>query len=212
MRNVTLKSVCIVLIIITLFSAFATGCDLIGKDNTGDTDKNQPSGLESGFRFQEETCLPKQNNLYCGYKSEKSEFNINEVTFNFYYGLEYVNESLGIEYELEKHSYPSFDIYFADDYGKKILVKHVDENLISEKYRCEVVRDKDYYITDITFNHSEALTIPKEIFTKNSDIVRFAIYGTDVTKSLQEYKCIATANIFYKVTGEKVILSATPFE
>ena len=204
MKILTHKSACIILIIVTIFSVFATGCSFLNKSSSVD---EQKSGLESGFNHSLDA--DETTNRYCAYKSEKNEFYIDNVTLDFYYSIYY--------YESEEYtqknicSFPSFDLYFSDGKDKQIFVKHVDENFVSEKYRCDFVEDENGIISKIHYNHSETHTIPKDIFTKEYCIVYFAVYSSNALEYEQKYQCIASAHIYYKLEGDKVTLSPIPF-
>ena len=218
MKLLILKFVCIILIILTLFAS-ATGCDfvtsIINKDNKSDanaatdeanknsTDTNQKTGLESGFIVSSGDESPS---ITCALKSDKTEFDIDDVTLDFYYGILFTGSE---EYAREYggHNIPSFDICFENIKGDRlILIRHVEENLVSEKYRTVWVYDENYSATFTIYNHSETLTIPKELFTPEEDVILFSIYGTDVNSYDPVYKGIAYKYIYYKIDGDKVII------
>lgn len=163
--------------------------------------------LESGFvqaGFDEETSYN-----FCAYRSHTDKFDIHSVTLNFYYGGYYPN---GIEYALEKEqSYPSFDLYFVNDEGNRYFVKHVEENFVSEKYNCEIVYDDNRYIYKIKYEHSETLTIPAELFTKQSGMIWFEVDGENILALDSENgknSSIAKICIFYEVIDGKIVLSS----
>lgn len=160
-------------------------------------------GLENGFKpsnSAEESPID-----FCAYKSDTNEFEIDDVTLDFFFGGEYY---MGVEYELSNgRSYPTFDLGFADEDGNNFFVKHIEENFVSDKYSCEVVCDENCDIAEIRYNHSEQITIPSEMFTKENGQIWFVIYGANVNEIEQEYKCITGICIFYKVLNGKVILS-----
>ena len=215
MKLLILKSVCIVLIILTLFAS-VTGCDFvtnfINKDNSNsanntsdktDADTNQKTGLESGFSVSSgDEC----SSFYGAYKSDKTEFDINNVTLDFYYGIYFLGSE---EYEREHgYSFPSFDLYFVDRKGEnKIFIRHVEENFISEKYRCKLIYDENWNVTKIKYNYFETLTIPKEMFTKEVGMIYFSVYSANVREYQPKYRATAGATVFYKMEGNKVILT-----
>ena len=170
--------------------------------------------LESGFKPGSSAPGPSH---FAAYRSDKTEFDIDDVTLDFYYGGYYPS---GIEFtKTHAQNYPVFEVYFVDDAdGSKYFIKRVEENFVSEKYSCELLRDENWYITEIKFNHSETITIPKEIFTKESGKIYFQIHGVNVHEQEQEPEkepkvhCIVSNYIFYKVTEGKVILSDKEFK
>lgn len=184
------------LLIFIMFSLFVAGCE-----DKSDTDNS--SALESGFQYSNsEDEVPT---LYCAYKSEKTEFYIDDVTLDFYYGGYYHN---GVEFELENiYNFPYFELYFIDNDGNSFFVKRIEENFVSEKYSCEVVYDENWYITEVIFKYSEAITIPQEIFKEESGKIYFSIYATNILDYDPQIKCITGISIFYKVINNKVILS-----
>ena len=211
MRNVYFKAVSVLLFFAVIMSFFATGCEFPFKDGTPDTDKaqnmgeTQPKSLESGF-YAYYDCGGSPA-FHCAYKSDKTEFDIDNVTLDFYYGVEYLFTE---EDERETIDIPSFDLYFTDWKGtKRIFIRHVEENLISEKYRCHIAWDED---SKITYNHCETHTIPREMFTGESDFIYFAVFGTDVREYEPEYRCRMSATMYYKVIDERVVLSPIPFD
>ena len=230
-----------VLLILMIFSLLVTGCgqnadtdpDNDGKDpdtsigespdngngetNTnegtnpdngnGETDTNVGAVLESGFKRSDDACeIPL---FLCAYRSDKTEFDIDDVTLDFYYGGWY--SDLGIDYDLQQHNFPMFDIYFTNDAHDRCFVKRVEENLVSEKYRCKFIDDDNSDATEIIFNHSESITIPREIFTENEGLIYFAIFSQNANYTDSEVERIAGIGIRYKVIGERVVLSNLPF-
>ena len=164
------------------------------------------NGLEDGFKPSNSAA--EAPTLYCAYKSDKTEFPIDDVTLDFYYGGYYYQ---GIEYELENtHDIPSFELYFQDDCGGKFFIKRVEENFVSEKYSCDIVYDENWYVTEVKFNHSETITIPQEIFTEESGIIYFSVFGTNQREPDPQNKVITGIGFYYKVVGEKVQLSKQP--
>lgn len=209
MRNVYFKAVSVLLFFAVIMSVFATGCEFPFKDGTPDTDKaqnmgeTQPKSLESGF-YAYYDCVGSTA-FHCAYKSDKTEFDIDNVTLDFYYGVEYLFTE---EDERETIDIPSFDLYLSNGKSPKISIKHVEENLISEKYRCHIAWDED---SKITYNHCETVTIPRELFVEESECLYFSVYGTNVREFYPEYRSVIGAHLHYKIVGERVILAAMPF-
>lgn len=213
-----------VLLILMIFSLLVTGCgqnadtdpDNDGKDpnasigespnnGNGETDTNVGAVLESGFK-PSGSGAPSPAPNFCAYKSDTNEFDIDNVTLDFFFGGYY---QFGFECELTNgSSYPAFDLYFTAEDGNKFFIKHIEENFVSEKYSCEVTHDENWHITEIKYNHSEKLTIPSEIFTKEKGLIWFSIYSADANTVAQRVECIASVTIFYQVADGKVILSS----
>ena len=196
MKILRLKSTCIILIILTLFSVFATGCS-VGKE-TGSDNQNI---LQGGLYYLDGE-LP---HIWSAYKSDKRTFDINNVTLDFYYGVHFYGTE---EHERQTlYDVPSFDLYFQYKNNEKIFIKHVEENLVSDKYRCGHTED-----SKPTYNHYESITIPKETFKEESGFFWFVIYGTNIKEREPTYRSLTSAGIYYKCKGDKVTLSHVPFD
>ena len=174
-------------------------------NGNGETDTSVGAVLESGFK-PSGSGEPSPDPNFCAYKSDTNEFDIDNVTLDFFFGGHYHS---GVEFELTHgRNYPAFDLYFIDEDDNKFFIKHIEENFVSEKYSCEVTHDEHWHITEIKYNHSEKLTIPSEIFTKENGVIWFSIYSIHANDIEQAVRCITCVKIFYQVIGEKVVLSS----
>ena len=183
-----------------------TNEDINPDNGNGKTDTSVGAALEYGF-VPSDSC-EEQPIFRCAYRSNKTEFDIDNVTVDFYYGGYY---PLGAEYYLQIENFPTFEIYFTTDNLNTIcFVKRVEENLVSEKYRYNYICDDNWNATEIRFNHSESITIPREIFTKNEGVIYFTIYSQNVNYTNSSVKAIAGTPIHYRIIGEKVVLSHQP--
>ena len=163
-----------------------------------------PISLEDGFIISGE-LIPTR---FAAYRNNTCEFDIDHVTLEFFYGGLWAND---IEFVLtHSDNYPEFDLYFVNSDGDELLVKHVEENFVSEKYRCDV-----YYVsprkTGVIFNFSEYLTIPKELFCKNSGVIYFEIRGVNPRSPSQKVDLIASEIIYYRIINDTVFLSNKRF-
>lgn len=155
--------------------------------------------------------------FFCDYKNEKNEFALDDVELQFFFGGYYGPD---VEWTIRHTTnFPEFDIYLANDNKTHFLVRHVEENLISEKYNCEVVHDEEHRrILEVRYNYSEVIKIPKELFISEKGMV----FLTIMTDQLASYEGVAfpceraitlvSKTIFYKVEGNRVILSVSQFE
>lgn len=202
------RSIYRVLLILITFSIFVTGCEQLGIKIPGRDKDTVSSGVESGFK---PSSSDEMNPFHCAYKSDKMEFDINDVTLDFYYGVHYYESA---EYFRENIcDIPYFEVVFTTDDHDKFVVKRVEENLISEKYRCEYIRDENLQLIEIKYNYWETLTIPAEIFTEESGVIYFGFRGDDIRVQNPEFRETGGGKaIFYKVKGDKVILSSKRFE
>ena len=108
------KTLSLILALITLLFC------LVACDNSPPIAREE-NRLEDGFKPSNSAEAPS---LYCAYRSDKTEFPIDDVTLDFYYGGYYYQ---GVEYELENtHDIPSFELYFQDDYGGKFFIRRFE--------------------------------------------------------------------------------------
>ena len=200
MKN-TKKATCAlrrVLLLILILSLALTGC------GRGD------AGLECGF--YESNLGGYYRPISVGLKSSKSEFDINDVTLDFHYGFMMGDD---IEYDKENvRNYGEFDLYFRSDSGEEYFVRHIDEPLMSEKYRVEL----DHYNGKWSFNHSEEITVPAELFTEGTGKFQFRVYAVVLRPEVPHYyvgdlKNVIAAVFYYKINDRGMIeLSDQPFD
>lgn len=160
------------------------------------------NGIESGFSISNSEPSPM---ITCAVKSEKNAFDINDVTLTFYYGGDFP-ENLEFHIENGDH-YPTFRTCFKNDDGDVYEIKHVQEEFVSEKYRIET--EKKLFVNIKKYNFSEVLTIPKDLFTKDTGYVAFFIEGQNTNERLPEefVRIASTQRIYYKVEKDTVYLS-----
>ncbi|MBO5715462.1 MAG: hypothetical protein J6S23_03600 [Clostridia bacterium] len=173
-------------------------------------------GLENGFNPK-----GRLNTFMCAYKSDKTEFDIDDVTLTFYYGGHYWDYISGqkVDYS-ENLECECFELYFENENGDIYLIKKVEENFISDKYLITPdYKNYDllfFYYSDMTpiFSHSEEIKIPRELFTDESGTIVFKICSKElVYVSNRDYVdddsyVITGISIHYKKSGDKIILSA----
>ncbi len=208
-----LRRISAMLLIILTFTVCATGCDLSNIFNFGEKNDNEQDDDSN-------ISGPIYEIGYCTYKSDKTVFDIDDVTLDFYYSNKVMNQVGDLKFlpgfVENAMSIPYFELFFVDEEENKYLIKRVEENFISEKYISKVTFEDDlvenvFRPTDIKYNHSEAITIPKELFKKDKGVIKFEIRGlnihfSDEIKSLRNIDYITSLDIAYKVEGDKVIL------
>ena len=179
------------------------------KENVTDEDETNitlppVTSIEGGFSG---SSAAMSNLIFCAYKSDTNIFDIDNVTLDFYFGYAFYNR--GVDYFLQTESYPTFKLGFDTENHDIIFVEEINENLVSEKYGCNLIFSEDNHrIIGIEYNHSETLTIPKELFTQESGIIYFQIYAANQAKNEDTEKCIEGKGIKYQVVGDKVILTS----
>ncbi len=165
-----------------------------------------PMGLEVGFYVM---GMPQETG-FVAYRSNKNEFDINDVTLDFCFGENLDGEH--VEDVLKRRSYPEFRICFIDEQGNEFLVREAKEEYISTKYSCYVEYDSRYGSSTVTYDHYETVTVPSEIFSAQSGIIYFKVEGINVMGDSAEPETLCSRGILYKVVGNKVILSNQFFD
>ncbi len=169
-------------VLMLAMSALLCGCDLFEQ------------GLEDGFRITGLRDMPPE--LKIAYKSDTKEFDINDVTLSVYYGCV-------SNFELENETVV---ILFQNDAGKQIIVKELSiEEIYEEKYKVDWWGSMSF-----SFQHSESLTIPRELFSEKKGYVYLIIKLSQHQDKIDPFVDDAV-KLFYKVKGDKVILSTREF-
>ena len=164
-------------------------------------------GMEFGFDVSSSGGEPSYP-LRCAYRTDKRVFDIDEVTVDFYYGGSYQDVE-----SLLKGAYniPGFKIVITDldrlAKNEYVYERYVDENFVSEKYNCELVRDRVSRVTEYKFNYSESIKLPKELFDKESGRIDFIIFGTNIKSPEPSETVIVRTGFYYKIINGKVCLS-----
>ena len=168
----------------------------------------------------------------------KTEYNINDVTLKLYLASTW-NQSPHRDYNNEYHSEieeVSIRLFFAaslidmDDWNNSsnCFREEVDWHLIKEipddefftdeylgrrgggkiKQGCRII----LYST-FEYSHSENITIPEELFIKQSGVICFILQEdiTYIDGNKPKYRLNDHFNIFYKINGETVNISEKKF-
>ena len=162
-------------------------------------------GIQDGFKFNIRygSDLEASPPVACAYKTQERVFNIDNVTFEFYYG------------RLSQYNYKDNDDYIcAETYcknpkGEKIQLKYITETVSSEKYSINTrkIHKLFYYTLKYDFNYYETIKIPREVFIGDSGYFC-------VTFDVQEENGneLNSQTIYYRVNGDKVELSTKEFK
>lgn len=180
-------------------------------NSTVPTTSNPTSVSNDDFYYSEPIPI-----ILCRYQNYQNFYDIDNVVIKFSYGSTFYNLENTLENGL---NIPNFDIVLYE-YGqevwekpkKEILYKSVNENLVSEKYKYEIIYDENKYIKEAIFNHSEDIKIPKELFIEETGRIMICIQGnkvigrnSDGTTKVQ-YVTFNSYNILYKIENGKVVL------
>ena len=168
------------------------------------TDVSIESKLEYGFEFDSD-CEIRPD--FCAYKADSIKFNINNVKIMVYFGGIFSPE---INNELENvRNIPEFKIYFADEVGQeKYLIKLIQENYVSEKYRVKYDFDKNGNLSVLEYNHSEEVLIPEELFNREKGELVLCIGGINVNEEPNRFEILCDARIYYQKDESMVTLSS----
>lgn len=160
--------------------------------------KTQSRVFEYGFTSTGERVPP----LLFAYRSDTNKFDIDNVSLSVSFGGFFCYEfSDSINAYMDV---PEFDLFFTNENSECIyLVRHSTENLASKEYNVIT----GYKGTRRKFNHSEMVTIPKELFSKQRGLLCLCIAGIDFMETEPEYAILACVYINYTIEKEKVILS-----
>lgn len=168
-------------------------------------EENVDNGLKVGFEVSSGDDPSPSD--FCAYSSEVSEFDINDVTLEFFYGGLF---NINIEDELNSvRNIPYVELYFDNKemVGEPYLIRRTTESYISEKYRCEMIVDEDWNMIGIDFNHFEQITIPKELFVGSSGKIYFYIFGNNIREIDNNGRILSSIAIYYRLNNDKIILS-----
>lgn len=194
------KGICLMVVLILLTTAFVfAGCK-----------EEEDTGLKVGFEVSTTNGDPSPSD-YCAYKSDVSEFDINNATLEFFYGGIF---SESIEHERSHgRNIGNVKLYFYNPaLGEFDINVFSDENLYfikesEEVYTSEAHRWKGNLYEE---GEGETVTIPKELFVGERGLIGFMIFGKDENHRdypNNEYEYVSGKNIYYKVNGDRVMLS-----
>ena len=160
-------------------------------------------GIEDGFKFNRMygSTIIDQPPVACAYKTQKRVFDIDNVTFDIYYGLFY-------PYDYED-DFICAQTYCNNPKGEKIQLKSITETVYSNKYKINEKKCHKifYYTLKYEFNYHETVKVPREVFVGDKGYF-FVVFG--VQEGDKNYANSQT--IYYRVKGDKVELSTKEFK
>lgn len=150
---------------------------------------------------------PAQSSNQIAFKSDKSVFDIEDVTLTFGFGWICTADATS---DKSYHSIPKFDILFSNDKEYSVLAKHIDDEFYSLNFAITANHSWNDEHTEIlrtehNFTHTESLTIPKELFTDNEGYISVLLMG-DVSYIANSTNCFASTVIYYTKDGNNVKL------
>jgi len=166
---------------------------------------------------------PPPNPYACAVDIDKEEYDLDDVTLTFYYGHKLDDKAMAEYFEYLYHRdlrTVVFTLSFISDGGGSSSNSSQNFKIIP----CEEVYTGRYLITinpetgEPVFTYSEIIAIPKKAFYKEAGYVQFnfseqRVYDQNnyVTSGSSALSSSGIIRIYYKVIGEKVILSDTEF-
>ena len=201
------------LLIVGVFIVFIS-LSLVG---CGKSENTESSKFEAASVYDCES-----NPDYCMCRADRNVFPIDDVTLDFFYGW-----IVGDDRDI-----PEADGFFidAENLGEFLDARKAGEaysevyyvtkvyNYTSEDYRCIPIYDEKYYVQDVECVHSEKLTIPRELFSKDEGLIYFALYGEDKNNKdgrdpmSPNKDFITSALIHYRRNNDEIILLEENFE
>lgn len=175
----------LVLVVVVAFMVF------LNKNKNSGQDSN--TGLEQGFNIQ--SSGEEENPLKCAYKSDKNEFDINNVTLDFYFGTTHTNSQL-------TSIYTDYELYFKHEGQEKVLIKKVNESLFDKKYSCHKSTNEKYQ-----FEHSEKVTIPENMFVNDNGKISFTVLTENYYDGKLDSLYVQSIDVYYRKINDRIILS-----
>lgn len=142
--------------------------------------------------------------IVCGYMSDKTEFNVNDVTLTFNYGA--INEVSS-----EKHYYEEF-------YKVKTILKFSSDN---KEYEVKVIDDtifnkEKYVVMNKKRGVFEEYTIPAYFFDSEQGVIYFWVFQLGlIEEGDTEWEELGGSgvNIYYRKLNQDIVeLSNKPFD
>lgn len=180
-------------------------------------EEDEDMGLKAGFNGGDEAAP-----YACAYVSDKKEFDIDDVTLSFsfrYIGCPsyrfngFPGDLYFQVHFIETSLYPGEWVNTTPEaeYPTWVFVRDLDNWHLIKEILLDEFNFGDY--ANLATN-SEELTIPKGLFVKQQGCIVFSVqeYYVWDDGSDPRYSNSGGINIYYKVVGEKVILSTTDFQ
>ena len=171
------------------------------------------SPLESGFyKDYVKNAWYENSGEMVALKSDRSRFDIDDVTLDLYLGNLYMDSN-----DVEMYGDRFFDIYFTIGLpGLEVsyFAKHVEESFYSEEYKVKEIGQTnhgDFIRHEHKFNKYHTVTIPKEIFIGNAGRFYVSLRFADANEEEKRWPFFG-ATLYYKIEYDKVVISTKQFE
>ena len=137
------------------------------------------AGLRYEYRFAYAKDESRGRNVYCGYRFEKNQYEVNtDIPFTLYYGAD-LSARLPYYEQFEK-KYP-VHVFFTKDKEFTIIKTYTFEEMFSEKYDISMSyeRTETHNIETLNYNHNEPMVILKEMLTDEKGTIRIEIASVE---------------------------------
>ena len=171
--------------------------------------------VEAGLRYESPiTCVEetRSRTVYCGYRFEKNQYEINADTpFTIYYGAN-LSERLPYYEQFEK-KYP-VHIYFRVDSEFTTIKSYTFEEIFCEEYDInkKYERTETHEICTLEYNHNQPMKLPCEMLTGEKGRITIGIASVEKLDSeLSRNVDIIGYDeqyLYYRIENGKVYLSS----
>ncbi|MDR2090339.1 MAG: hypothetical protein LBP62_01595 [Clostridiales bacterium] len=197
-------SLAIALMLLAVVSAtMLTGCWWLFKE--------EDKGFEIGF-VRDQYLLKR--GITVAIKSDKSEFSVDDVTLEFFYGTEFPifsqKDSRFIPLPSERYEQICIGVYlgYADVFSSFEDYRNIENFNLIKEISIEEFNSEAYSVTEkvigfsskFTFNHSEKLTVPESLFIEVRGTIKFFV-GV-VMFDTEEEKYVFFEGNYYKNAQE----------
>jgi hypothetical protein len=201
-----IKKITVATLTVTVLVFLTIFIPIMASQNGG---QNINEGFEWGF---DNNSSEPSNPYYAAYRTDKSEFDINDVKITFFLGSSH-----------DSNPYDGCNIvhklYICNDGNsdkfKEIFVKDI-EDYFDRQDKLRNTSGKTP--TEYRFPFSEVIVIPPEIFTEQSGTVliymrEYISWENTIFENVYEpeYGNVNGIGVYYKISGEKVTLSSKAF-
>ncbi len=196
MKHFIRRAISLMLVgVMLILSLLLGGCSLFNQ------------GVEDGFEFIWLSPLFSDHGI--AYRSDVTEFDIDNVTLTLYYG-----------YECPIFDYENIPILVTIsnyDAGKNVLIRKFEEEEFYTEERKATFETTNPFIGlkyRCTFNYSETITIPKELFTEEKGMLFFRLELEHLPFSYKsegfgyvDDALLSEVALCYEIRDNKVIIS-----
>jgi hypothetical protein len=191
---------------IVVFAISLTGCWLFKAPEV--------TGLQMGFK------TPRYNGIVVGVKSENTEFDLDDITLNLYYGLR--DTKIGQLSDKERYERFIAAYFIKGEYANKLsstfdYYKNIEGFYFITDIPLEEFNSSAYEVknskTPSKYAHSEQITIPEEFINSvKYDYFYFTVQVVIFYKQENKYEFYSRTNRFNKGWANTVCINSKVLE